>query len=63
MSLIDAIIPGVFGVLLVIWPHSVFIGSKVTPDAKKLKLMRRLGGGLCGIATILFVVWMIDLSL
>ena len=43
MSLIDIAIPALIGLLLVAWPQFVFLGSKATPDAKKIRLMRVLG--------------------
>jgi hypothetical protein len=50
MSLIDAAIPGLFGLLLLLWPRLVFVGSKVTPDEGRIRLIRRLGGLLLLIA-------------
>ena len=43
MSLIDIAIPAMVGLLLIAWPRFVFLGSKVTPDAKKIRLMRVSG--------------------
>ena len=37
MSLIDIAIPALFGLLLIAWPRFVFLGSKATPDAKKIR--------------------------
>lgn len=56
MSWIDAAIPGFFGLLLVVRPQFVFLGSKVEPDEAKLRLMRRLGWGLLVIAGIMLFV-------
>ena len=52
MSLIDAAIPAFFGLLLLLRPRFVFVGSEVTPDAGKLRLIRRLGSLLLLIAGI-----------
>jgi len=43
MSVIDIAIPAAFGLLLLAWPQCVFLGSKVTPNAKKIRLMRTFG--------------------
>jgi hypothetical protein len=47
---IDVVIPGVIGLLLLAWPRSVFLGSRVEPDAKKLRLIRKAGIALVLIA-------------
>lgn len=60
LSLIDALIPGLLGLVLVIWPRFVFLGSKVTPDAAKTTLIRRLGGLLLGIGLVFLLVALID---
>ena len=52
MSLIDIAIPALFGLLLIAWPRFVFLGSKATPDAKKIRLMRVFGLVLLGIAAL-----------
>lgn len=43
MSGIDIAVPAVIGLLLLAWPQCAFLGSKVTPDAKKIRLMRGFG--------------------
>lgn len=43
MSVIDIAIPGAIGLLLLAWPQCVFLGSKASPDARKIRLMRGLG--------------------
>lgn len=50
MSFIDVAIPGIIGLVLVIWPQSVFIGSSASPDAKKLRVLRSVGVVLLVIA-------------
>jgi len=56
VSLIDAAIPAVFGLVLTIWPRLVFVGSKVTPDERKLRLIRRLGSLLLLIAGVFAMI-------
>lgn len=51
MSLIDVAIPGMIGLLLLLWPQSIFMGSRVTPDAKKIRLVRTAGILLVLVAT------------
>ena len=50
MSYIDVAIPGMIGAMMLIWPRSVFVGSRVSPDENKLRWIRRLGIGLVSIA-------------
>lgn len=50
MGYIDVAIPGVIGLLLLAWPGSVFLGSQVEPDAKKLGVIRKVGIALVVIA-------------
>jgi len=52
LSVIDIAIPAVVGLLLVARPRFVFLGSKVTPDAKKIRLMRVFGAVLLVIAAL-----------
>ena len=40
MSWIDIAIPGAVGLLLILWPESMFIGSKVAPDDKRFRLLK-----------------------
>ncbi len=43
MSFIDVAIPGIIGLLLLVWPQSMFLGARVSPDAKKIRLLRGIG--------------------
>jgi len=52
MSVIDIAIPAVIGLLLIAWPQCVFLGSKVTPDARKIRRMRAFGLVLLLIASL-----------
>lgn len=44
MSFIDVMIPAVVGLVALAWPTALFYGSRATPDAKKIRLIR--GGGI-----------------
>ena len=35
MSYMDVAIPGMIGLLMLVWPQYLFMGSRITPDAKK----------------------------
>jgi len=52
MSFLDALIPGVIGLVLVAWPQAMFLGSKVTPAARKLRLLRIVGAVLLAVALL-----------
>ena len=43
MSFIDVVIPAVIGLVALTWPTAIFYGSRVTPDAKKIRLIRTVG--------------------
>jgi len=60
MSWIDISIPGVVGLILMIWPQSMFIGAKVEPDAKRIRLLKKCGIGLVAIAGVFLIVKLID---
>lgn len=56
MSFIDVAIPGIIGFVLLIWPQSMFVGSRVTPDPKKIRLLRSVGVVLLLVAAIYLVI-------
>ena len=56
MSFIDVAIPGIIGLIAALWPQIVFRGSRATPDAKKIRLVRFAGVGLLVAALIFLVV-------
>jgi hypothetical protein len=56
MSYIDLVIPGLAGLLLLVWPQSMFMGSRVKPDPKKIRLLRGLGIVLLLVAVIYLVI-------
>jgi hypothetical protein len=56
MSFVDVAIPGVIGLVLVMRPQVVFVGSRVTPDAKRIRLLRRVGVLLLVVALIYLVI-------
>jgi hypothetical protein len=59
MSFIDVAIPGIVGLLLLGWPESMFYGSRVTPDQKKIRILRSLGVLLFLVAAIYLVIKLI----
>jgi hypothetical protein len=50
MSLVDVAIPGIIGLVLLVWPQSMFLGARVSPDEKKLRLLRGVGALLLVVA-------------
>ena len=50
MGYIDVAIPGMIGLLPLAWPQSVFLGSRVSPDANRLGAIRTAGIALVLIA-------------
>lgn len=43
MSIIDVAIPGIIGVVLCLWPQSMFIGSKLVHGPKEIRVLRIMG--------------------
>ena len=56
MSFVDMAIPGIVGFVLLIWPQSVFVGSRATPDPKKIRLLRSAGAVFLLVAAIYLAV-------
>lgn len=56
MSFIDVAIPGIIGLVLLIWPQSMFVGAKVSPGPKKIHLLRSAGALLVGVAGLYLVI-------
>ncbi len=56
MSFIDVAIPGIIGLVLLLWPQTMFLGSRVTPDAKKIRLFRNIGTGLLLVAVLYLAI-------
>ena len=52
MTYIDVAIPGLIGLMLLLRPQAAFLGSRATPDARKLRLLRGLGGILLLVAAL-----------
>lgn len=50
MSNLDVAIPAAIGLLALLWPQAAFLGSRVTPDAKKLRTVRIAGAVLLVVA-------------
>lgn len=56
MSFIDVAIPGILGLLLLVWPQSMFAGARVSPDTKKVRLLRTAGALLLVVAAVYLVI-------
>ena len=55
MSFIDVAIPGIIGLVLFLWPQSMFIWSQVKLGPKEIRLLRFMGVVLVLIAVIYLV--------
>lgn len=55
MSFIDVAIPGIIGLIVTLWPQSMFWGSRVTPDPQKIRLVR-LGGSVLLVVALIFMI-------
>jgi phosphate starvation-inducible membrane PsiE len=56
MSLIDVAIPGVIGLVLLLWPQAMFLGSRVGPTEKKIRMLRYSGALLLLVAAVYLVI-------
>ena len=56
MSFIDVAIPAIIGFVLLVWPQSILVGSRVALDSQKLRLLRRIGVVLLVVAVIYLVI-------
>ena len=54
MSLVDVVIPGIIGFVLLAWPQAMFAGSRATPDAAKIRTLR-IGGALLLVAAAIYL--------
>jgi hypothetical protein len=52
MSYIDVAIPAVIGFVALVRPQVMFYGSRATPDARKIRLLRTIGAALIVAALI-----------
>ena len=52
MSTIDIAIPAAFGLVLLVWPRFVYLGSKAKPDARQLRMIRGAGAILLLVAAL-----------
>jgi uncharacterized iron-regulated membrane protein len=59
MPFVDVAIPGLIGLVLLLWPQSAFLGARVTPDAKKLRLVRTVGAVLLVVAIVYLVIGLV----
>jgi len=56
MSLIDVAIPGIIGLVLLLWPQAIFAGSRVAPTEQKLRFLRGAGILLLLVAVLYLVI-------
>ena len=56
MSLIDVAIPGIIGLVLLLWPQAIFTGSRAAPTEQKLRFLRRAGILLLMVAALYLVI-------
>jgi hypothetical protein len=56
MSFIDVAIPGIVGLVALVWPQLMFYGSRATADEKKIRLIRIIGVVLLVVAAIYLVI-------
>ena len=59
MALVDVALPGIIGLVLLAWPQAQFAGSRVVPDAAKLRTMRIAGAVLLVAAAIYLAVTLV----
>ncbi len=56
MSYIDVVIPAIVGLVALAWPTAMFYGSRATPDAKKIRLIRAAGVVLLAAAAVYLAI-------
>ena len=56
MSYVDVAIPAIVGLLALLWPQVAFVGSRATPDERKLRLIRWVGAGLLVVAALYLAI-------
>jgi hypothetical protein len=56
MSFIDVLIPAIIGSIALAWPTVVFYGSRATPDAKKIRLIRGAGALLLVVSALYLAI-------
>ncbi len=60
MSFVDVAIPGIIGLVLLLWPQSMFFGSSAPPNEKKLRLLRYLGALLLLVAFLYLAIKLVS---
>ncbi len=60
MSFVDVAIPGIIGLVLLLWPQSMFFGSSAAPNEKKLRLLRYLGALLLLVAFLYLAIKLVS---
>lgn len=56
MTLFDVVIPGSIGLLLFIWPKSMFLGARVVLGKQEVQLLRLMGLVLIVMAVVYLVI-------
>lgn len=56
MTLFDVVIPGSIGLLLFIWPNSMFLGARVVLGKQEAQLLRLMGLVLIVMAVVYLVI-------
>jgi hypothetical protein len=56
MSYIDVAIPAIIGIFALLWPQVAFVGSRTSPDERKLRIIRWVGAGLLVVAALYLAI-------
>lgn len=56
MSFIDVAIPAIIGIVVLLWPKVLFVGSRATATEQKLRWIRYAGIALLSVAAVYLVI-------
>jgi hypothetical protein len=56
MSFIDVAIPAIIGIVVLLWPKVLFVGSRAAPTEQKLRWIRYAGIALLFVAALYLVI-------
>jgi len=56
MSFIDVAIPAILGIVVLLWPKVLFVGSRAAPTEQKLRWIRYAGIALLSVAALYLVI-------
>jgi hypothetical protein len=56
MSFIDVAIPAILGIVVLLWPEVLFVGSRAAPTEQKLRWIRYAGIALLSVAALYLVI-------